>query len=198
MREAIVWSHLSHPNLLPFYGIYQVDDHLGRVCLVSPWMENGNVTEYLKTHPDMPRLPLVCVYIFALHGMIYHIRQVHDILAGLGHLHKQFVVHGDLKGVHFVPGSNHTPPGSYVFNQANILISNSGSACLADFGLSSIDDKEILRWTSLNTVIRVGGTVRWQAPELMDPEDGSRPTFSADVYSVASVMYEVLSVCPSS
>ncbi len=53
-------------------------------------------------------------------------------------------------------------------------------------------DPEILRWTSLKTMTRVGGTVRWQAPELMDDlEDGTRPTFSADVYSVASVMYEV-------
>jgi len=83
-------------------------------------------------------------------------------------------VHGDLKG-------------------ANILISGVGSARLADFGLSSIVDSEILRWTSLKTMTRPGGTVRWQAPELMeDLAGGSRPTFSMDVYSFASVMYEVL------
>ncbi len=84
----------------------------------------------------------------------------------------------------------------FFLEQANILISNTGSACLADFGLSSMDDPEILRWTSLKTMTRVGGTVRWQAPELMDDlEDGTRPTFSADVYSVASVMYEVIYPC---
>ncbi len=59
MREAITWSHLSHPNLLPLYGIYEGGDHLGGVCLVSPWMRNGNVNEYLKSHPETPRLPLV-------------------------------------------------------------------------------------------------------------------------------------------
>ncbi len=85
------------------------------------------------------------------------------------------------------------PPGSHAFNQANILISNSGSAYLADFGLSSINDPEILRWTSLKTMTQVGGTVRWMAPEIMDDiEDDFRPTFAADVYSLASVMYEVL------
>ncbi len=69
-----MWSHLSHPNLLPFYGIYQADDYLGRVCLVSPWMKNGNVNEYLNAHPETPRLPLVCIHIFASHGMIFYNR----------------------------------------------------------------------------------------------------------------------------
>ncbi len=54
-----MWSHLDHPNLLSFYGIYQVEERLGCVCLVSPWMENGNINEYLETYPDVPRLPLV-------------------------------------------------------------------------------------------------------------------------------------------
>lgn len=62
--------------------------------------------------------------------------------------------------------------------------------------MSSVVDDNILRWTSLGTMTRFGGTIRWEAPELMeDPEDeaaGSpRPTFQSDVYSVASVMYEV-------
>ncbi len=54
-----MWSRLSHPNVLPFYGIYKVDERLGSVCLVSPWMESGNVNEYLKEQPEAPRLPLV-------------------------------------------------------------------------------------------------------------------------------------------
>ncbi len=78
--------------------------------------------------------------------------------------------------------------------QANILISPDGSACLADFGLSSIVDPDVLRWTSLKTITKAGGTARWEAPELMDElEDGTspRPTFLSGIYSVASVMYEV-------
>ncbi|KAF9442307.1 kinase-like protein, partial [Macrolepiota fuliginosa MF-IS2] len=157
-REGIMWSDLKHPNLLPFYGIYHLGDDHGRVCLVSPWMDNGSVSDYLRANPEVPHLPLVS-----------------DVLAGLGHLHAHSIVHGDLKG-------------------ANILISSSGLACLADFGLSSIVDAEILRWTSLETTSRIGGTIRWEAPELMDFEDGGipRPTFPSDVYSLASVMYEIL------
>lgn len=54
-----MWSHLRHPNLLPFYGIYHLGDRYDRVCLVSPWMDNGNISDYLKANPEVPRLPLV-------------------------------------------------------------------------------------------------------------------------------------------
>ncbi|KAF8982248.1 hypothetical protein BDQ17DRAFT_1172983, partial [Cyathus striatus] len=37
-KEAILWQHIVHCNLLPFYGIYQLGDSGGRICLVSPWI----------------------------------------------------------------------------------------------------------------------------------------------------------------
>ena len=58
-KEALLWGHLFHPNILPFYGIYHLGDTRGRISFVSPWMENGNVTEYLKRHPLANRLLLV-------------------------------------------------------------------------------------------------------------------------------------------
>ena len=61
-REAIVWSQLTHPNVLPFYGIYHLGDASGRIGLVSPWMGNGNLPEYLKTHPESRRLPFVSAF----------------------------------------------------------------------------------------------------------------------------------------
>lgn len=58
-REAILWSQLEHPNVLPFYGLYRLGDQSDRVCLVSPWMDNGNVSEYISVNPKVARLPLV-------------------------------------------------------------------------------------------------------------------------------------------
>lgn len=67
-----------------------------------------------------------------------------------------------------------------------------GHACLADFGLASLVDGEMLRWTTLESTGLVGGTARWQAPELLDPEDeSSRPTRHSDVYALGCVFYEV-------
>ena len=54
-----MWSQLSHPNLLPFYGIYYLEDRHGRVCLVSPWMNNGNIKDYLPENPRVNRVLLV-------------------------------------------------------------------------------------------------------------------------------------------
>ncbi|KAJ7913692.1 kinase-like domain-containing protein [Mycena leptocephala] len=79
-REALIWRQFSHPNLLPFYGLYYFQQ---RLCLVSPWMENGHIRAWLKkeTYDTDCLLSLIL-----------------DVALGLEHLHAEGVVHGDLKG----------------------------------------------------------------------------------------------------
>ncbi|KAJ7466906.1 kinase-like domain-containing protein [Mycena latifolia] len=150
-REALIWRQLSHPNLLPFFGVYYLEDTKSRLALVSPWMENGNIARYLKDNPaGINRLTLVL-----------------DVALGLEHLHNLRLVHGDLKAI-------------------NVLVTRSGRAVLADFGLSSVTDSKILLMTT--STIKAGGTVRWQAPELFA---GSRNSFASDVYAFACVCYEI-------
>lgn len=51
-KEALIWSHLEHPNLLPFCGIKRELLPFS-LCLVSPWMEAGNIMDYLGSmRPD--------------------------------------------------------------------------------------------------------------------------------------------------
>ena len=74
----------------------------------------------------------------------------------------------------------------------NILITKSGHACLADFGLASISDSDLVSWTSMRSSTTHGGTVRWQAPEFFNPEDEAcAVTSQTDIYSYAGVCYEV-------
>ncbi|KAG6849479.1 hypothetical protein H0H93_008060 [Arthromyces matolae] len=84
-REAVVWGQLSHPNILPFYGIHRLSDPRRRLCLVSPWMFNGNVHDFLKDKPLLNRTPLVV-----------------DVASGIEYLHANGVVHGDLKSLNIL------------------------------------------------------------------------------------------------
>ena len=77
----------------------------------------------------------------------------------------------------------------------NILVTESGKACLADFSLSNHVDAEMLMWTSESSA-NTRGTVHWQAPELFSTEnENSKPTKETDVYAFACVCNEVRVIC---
>ncbi|KAK7019396.1 hypothetical protein VNI00_018085 [Paramarasmius palmivorus] len=92
LREAIIWRQLRHPNVLPCLGLYYLDDTQQRVCLVSPWMDNGNLVEYIRAHPR---------------ESVNHVQLMHDITSGLSHLHALKIVHGDLKGFNVLITRSH-------------------------------------------------------------------------------------------
>ncbi|KAJ7588216.1 kinase-like domain-containing protein [Mycena floridula] len=79
------WSQLSHPNVLPLYGIYYIIP--SRLCMVSPWMENGNIVDFLKTVPS---------------GSVNRYALLSDVANGIEYLHNQSIIHGDLKGLNIL------------------------------------------------------------------------------------------------
>jgi serine/threonine protein kinase len=83
---------LRHENILPLIGI---NDTLygDRTALISPLQPNGNLTDYIVSHPD------------------FDLQQgVLDIANGLHflHSHEMRIVHGDLKGVRTQLSLNHS------------------------------------------------------------------------------------------
>ncbi|KAJ3566730.1 hypothetical protein NP233_g6818 [Leucocoprinus birnbaumii] len=83
IRELILWAHSSHPNLLPFTGVFFEDNGQGvpQICLVSPFMTNGNLSQYAPSLSQKDRFPLL-----------------YDVAQGLQYLHELGIIHGDLKG----------------------------------------------------------------------------------------------------
>ncbi|THV03350.1 hypothetical protein K435DRAFT_651560 [Dendrothele bispora CBS 962.96] len=83
-HEALLWRQLNHPNVLPFLGVNVNLFTPARLCLISPWMENGNIIQYLTNHPGHD---LLCT--------------ISEIAAGLNYLHNLSppIVHGDIRGV---------------------------------------------------------------------------------------------------
>ena len=58
-NEMHIWYKLSHPRILQFLGFYVENE--GYPYLISKWMKNGTVMEYLHDHPKADILSLVRV-----------------------------------------------------------------------------------------------------------------------------------------
>lgn len=54
--EFKIWSDLQHAHVLPFIGYVLRGDH---PCLVSEWMDNGSVRDFLRRLPEADIFPLV-------------------------------------------------------------------------------------------------------------------------------------------
>ena len=52
----MMWRTLRHPNVLPLLGVTMIDR---RFVMVSEWMDNGNINEFLKNNADADRVELV-------------------------------------------------------------------------------------------------------------------------------------------
>jgi hypothetical protein len=57
-KEAIVWKSLQHPNVMPLLGV-SVGGTQFKFGMVSKWMGNGNINEFVEAHRDVNRFKLV-------------------------------------------------------------------------------------------------------------------------------------------
>ncbi|KAJ6554038.1 kinase-like domain-containing protein [Mycena vulgaris] len=167
-REALGWKQLSHTNILPLIGVDR-DSFSPFLGLVSPWMEHGNALEYLKKQgrANVQQISVYSVKSFSVSCNTGF--QLFEIAEGLKYLHSCNIVHGDLRG-------------------SNVLIDQQAKACIVDFGLSTLLDG-----TARNSLGRMG-SLRWMAPELIDPGSfGCEfcPTRASDVYAYGCVCFEL-------
>jgi len=54
----MTWRTLRHPNVLPLIGVTMSENQF---AMISDWMVNGNINEFVKERPDENRLELVGV-----------------------------------------------------------------------------------------------------------------------------------------
>jgi serine/threonine protein kinase len=54
----MTWRSLRHPNVLPLMGVIMHGKHF---AMVSEWMTNGSINEYIKANRDAVRFELVGV-----------------------------------------------------------------------------------------------------------------------------------------
>ncbi|KLO17904.1 kinase-like protein [Schizopora paradoxa] len=92
LSEVSVWCGLNHKNILEFLGLAESSKHGLPLSMVSPWIVNGNVTEYIKLNPSTERLPLIL-----------------GVAEGVQFLHSNGIVHGDIKGPNILMSDNFEP-----------------------------------------------------------------------------------------
>lgn len=153
-KEIRIWKDLRHPRVLQFIG---ASLNAQVPFIVSAFMQNGNILDYLgRFHDDFKK-----------------IRLLHDVTLGMIYLHRQSVLHGDLK-------------------PANILIDDAGRARIADFGLSRLIESSSSTVSKRSNVTHsndtIKGTLRFMAPEYLR---GKPLTKASDVYSFAMTVYQV-------
>jgi serine/threonine protein kinase len=106
---------------------------------------------------------------------------MHDIALGMRYLHDKDIIHGDLNGVCRISlecSRRETNVNSF---QTNVLIKDSGKACIANFGLSK------LKYDALSPSTTTMGTMRFMAPERME----GNITQEGDLYSFGLLIYQV-------
>ncbi|CAE7095945.1 unnamed protein product [Rhizoctonia solani] len=86
-RELYLWSRMDHPHIHRLQGVILFRDHY--LGMVSEWMENGNLHEYLLKHPGADRYQL-CIH----------------VASGLEYMHSCGTVHGDLKALNVLVSSD--------------------------------------------------------------------------------------------
>ena len=169
-----------------------------KFAMISDWMANGNLNEFVEANPDADRFKLVSFpsLLSLCSEFIYH-----WMVRLAGGRRQGFDIHPRTWGGSWRPqGGTLLTPNAILLShplsiKANILVDQTCHARLADFGLLTVisDPANILPSSSYAP----GGTARWMSPERISPEDfgckTSRPSISSDCYSLGMVIYEIIS-----
>ncbi|EIN03579.1 kinase-like protein [Punctularia strigosozonata HHB-11173 SS5] len=151
--EVLIWRQLRHENILPLLGITHT--RIADIRLVTPWQSKGNLSQFMK-QPEAESVNRL--------DMLLKIGRAVDYL----HNHQPNVIHGDLKCVNVLVGSDNNP-------------------LICDFGLSAARYAN-----SSSTSSPDGGSFRWMAVELLANEQDIKPSTQSDVWSFASLAWELL------
>lgn len=150
-REATLAAGINHPNVTAVYAFELTDDN--RPALVMQYVEGSDLAAELDNG------------MLAFERALRIFEQIADALA---HIHKQGLVHRDVK-------------------PDNVLLEAPGTeterALLTDFGIARATDSQ--------TALTVGpiGTFEYMSPEVVDWE---KATELSDQYSLACVLYRML------
>ncbi|KAK4562106.1 hypothetical protein RGQ29_004820 [Quercus rubra] len=146
-QEVFIMRKVRHKNVVQFIGACTKPPSL---CIITEYMSGGSVYDFLHKQKGVFKLPSL-------------IRVAIDVSKGMDYLHKNNIIHRDLKA-------------------ANLLMDENEVVKVADFGVARVK-------TQSGVMTAETGTYRWMAPEVIEHKPYDH---KADVFSFAIVLWELL------
>ncbi|KAL0577403.1 Homeobox protein tos8 [Marasmius crinis-equi] len=168
ISEVLLLRQLRHPNILSFLGVNE-QVVSPSFAIITPLMVNGNLAVYLQR--------VRCSF----KKKMELIRQVVEGLRYL-HTHSPPVIHCDIKA-------------------GNIFVSEDETCCIGDFGLSILEKTRSELGAApladgLDEKSGIRGSLRWLAPELLNPNHATQSKSSRDIYALGCTIVEVITGRP--
>lgn len=151
-REMALWYQLNHVNVVEMYGASRDGE---KPFIVCEYASRGNLPSYIRAESR-------AFYVVW--------SRLLEAARGLQYLHRNGIIHGDIKG-------------------NNIVVGADGIAKLIDFGASFFASE------GQPKELEGLGPVRWKAPECLPDKEApvSPPTLASDVYSFGMCIIEAVS-----
>jgi hypothetical protein len=153
MNEVEILKFARHPHIVRYYGF---NSGRGTFNIFMEYVEGGSMRRYIEVKGPLSNDETI--------------ESLAHILLGLSYLHRNFIIHRDLKG-------------------ANVLRSADGILKLADFGYSKKFEEE----NEENKMSSFVGTLCWMCPEIIK---GKGYDNKCDVWALAATCYEFLTGNP--
>ncbi|KAI5064165.1 hypothetical protein GOP47_0020835, partial [Adiantum capillus-veneris] len=150
-REISLYKEMRHKHIVGYIDMDK-DEEAGYLYIFLEYVSGGSIQSMLERFGPFSE-PLVRVY-------------TRQLLLGLEYLHKNKIVHRDIKG-------------------GNVLVDSDGVVKLADFGAS----KAFHEATITDACKSIRGSIFWMAPEVIKGDNYGR---HADIWSVGCTVIEML------
>ncbi len=147
LREAQAAGGLRHRNIVT---VYDLGEDRGQPYIAMEFIEGVDLEHVIQRKDPV--------------SVEWKIDVIRQVCEGLGHAHKNGIVHRDVK-------------------PANIRVTAEGEVKIMDFGIAHLQSSKMTK----NGLVL--GTIHYMAPEQVD---GKEVDLRADIFSVGAIAYELL------